>query len=343
MSFISTNTKPIGKADFHIALLLFDGFNALALQAFIDPFRCANYLKNTSLYQWSFLGESQKTVRASNGLEISGLIPRCDMRKDTDLLMLNASWGSDQFATPKLSRWLQNCATKNITMGGMDTGAFLLASAGLLKGRHAAVHYEHIAAFREHFPDVHVGEDIFVIDEDRVSCCGGMAASDFALEIIRRHHGDELANASARYIFHDRLRTGSEGQLPHMREPVGSSVPQVLREAISEMERHLEQTLPILNIAERVGISQRQLERLFNQYTGLSPVRYYVNVRLDRAQSLLTQTELPLLEVGIACGFSSAASFSRAYKNRFGQTPMRGRKEGRIPFQFRSFPSHAGL
>ncbi|MEM8651876.1 MAG: helix-turn-helix domain-containing protein, partial [Pseudomonadota bacterium] len=83
--------------------------------------------------------------------------------------------------------------------------------------------------------------------------------------------------------------------------------------------------------------------RLFKKHTGVSPVRYYLDVRLDRARGLITQTELPILNVAVACGFSTNAQFSRTYKKRFGIAPSRDRIEGRVPFQFRSFPSHAGV
>ena len=109
------------------------------------------------------------------------------------------------------------------------------------------------------------------------------------------------------------------------------------------MERNLEHLLPIGAVARRVDLSQRQLERLFKRHTGVTPVRYYLDVRLDRARGLVTQTELPITDVAIACGFTGGAQFARAYKTRFNIIPSRDRVEGRVPFQFRSFPSHAGL
>ena len=242
-----------------------------------------------------------------------------------------------------MQSWLRNHAARGAALGGIDNGAFILASAGLMKGRKAAVHYEHIAAFRELFTDTEMGEDLFVIDGERLTCCGGLASTDLALEILRLQHGLELANASARYIFHERLRIGNEGQLPVQREPVGYSAPVVLRDAIILMERNLENPLTIVEVANRVRISQRQLDRLFKDHTGVSPRRYYLDVRLDRARGLITQTELPILDTAVACGFGSNAQFSRMYRQRFKISPSQDRIEGRVPFQFRSFPSHKGL
>jgi len=260
-----------------------------------------------------------------------------------DLLVVNASWGAERFRQPRILNWLRDLATRGTTLCGIDTGAFVLAFAGLLNGRRAVVHYEHIAAFRELFPDIRIGEKLFTIDGDRLTCCGGLAAADLALEIVRLQQGIELANASSRYIFHDRLRNGDEGQFPETSEPVGFSAPKKLRDAIILMERNLEQPLSIKYIANSVAISQRQLDRIFKKHTGISPVRYYLDVRLDRARGLVTQTELPILDVAIACGFTSNAQFSRTYKKRFEITPSRDRIDGRVPFQFRSYPSHAGI
>jgi len=336
-------TPEIHQPAFRIGLLMLDGFNALAMHAFIDPFRCANYLRSMNLYEWVFLGLDGETVRASNGMAVGDLTPIRDLAAELDLLVVNASWNVEQHSQPKLLNFLRAQDKKGVALCGLDTGAFVLGFAGLLKGRRAAVHYEHIAAFRETFRDTQMDEDLFVIDGDRLTCCGGAAASDLALEILRLQQGIDVANAAGRYIFHERLRSGNEGQLPAHSEPIGYAAPQKLREAIVLMERNLEHLLPIGAVARRVDLSQRQLERLFKRHTGVTPVRYYLDVRLDRARGLVTQTELPITDVAIACGFTGGAQFARAYKNRFGIIPSRDRVEGRVPFQFRSFPSHAGL
>lgn len=330
------------QATFKIGMLLLDGFNSLATNAFVDPFRCANYLSSTRFYDWTFLGFDSETAMASNGIAVSQLAPVRTLKSDFDLLVISTSWNVERFRQPALLNWLRGQAKKGVTLCGIDTGSFVLGFAGLLKSRNAAVHYEHIAAFRETFPDTNMGEDLFVIDGDRLTSCGGSAASDLALEILRLQQGIDIANAAARYIFHERLRSGQEGQLPERSEPIGYAAPKKLREAIVLMERNLEHLLTIGDVAGLVDLSQRQLERLFKTHTGVSPVRYYLDVRLDRARGLVTQTELPIVDIAVACGFTSNAQFSRAYKSRFGLAANRDRIEGRVPFQFRSFPSHAG-
>ena len=326
-----------------IGMLLLPDFNAMAAHAFMDPFRAANYLRGASIYRWPLLSLDGEAVTASNGLAVTEVTAFDDSTEELDFLVVNASWTPERFRGRGLQSWLRRQARSGVVMCGIDTGAFVLAYAGLLNGHRATTHYEHMDAYGELFPDSQIEDSLFVLDRDRLTCCGGLAAADMALEIIRQQQGLDLANAAARYIFHDRLRPGDEGQQPTTREPVGYAAPARLREAIILMERNLEQPLSIRELVAQLGLSQRQLERLFRRHTGVSPVRYYVDVRLDRARGLVTQTELPIVDVAAACGFGSAAQFTRTYKQRFGLVPSKDRIESRVPFQFRSFPSHAGV
>ena len=334
---------PPGKASCSLGMLLLPGFNSMAAHAFTDPFRAANYLRGTAIYSWPPLSLDGGEVTASNGFSVARTTPFSEADPDLTFLVVNASWAPERFRGRALQGWLRRQARKGAVICALDTGAFVLGYAGLLEGYRATVHYEHIAAFRELFPNTSLEESLFVLDRDRLTCSGGMAAADLALEIIRLQQGFDLANAAGRYIFHERLRSGDEGQLPTTREPVGYAAPPRLRDAIVLMERNLEQPLKITEIVDRLGLSQRQLERLFRVHTGVSPIRYYVDVRLDRARGLVTQTELPIVAVAAACGFANAVQFTRMYKKRFGLVPSKDRIEGRVPFQFRSFPSHAGV
>ena len=325
-----------------IGMLLLPGFNAFASQAFLDPFRAANYLRAERIYAWDFLSLDGGGVLASNGVEIGGTLAFAQAEAPYRLVMVNASWAPERFRQKALQSWLRRASRHGAVLGGLDTGAFVLAFAGLLERHRAVVHYEHLAAFNELFPSVDTDEQLYAIDRHRVSCCGGVAAVDLALELIQRQNGLELANAAARYIFHERLRDGGEGQVPRRLQPIGYQVPDKLRDAILLMERNIEEPLTQPELARYLGLSVRQLQRIFKQYVGLTPVRYYLNVRLDRARGLVTQTEMPIMEVAALCGFLRAEQFSRAYARRFDITPMRDRIEGRIPFQLRNFTEHAG-
>ena len=322
-----------------IAVLLLPSFNAMATTALIDPFRASNYLSGERRYSWHFVTRDGGPVAASNGMQFTDTVSIAEAGDRFDFVFVSTSWTPEEYRASRLFDWLRRCAGNGAALGGIDTGAFLLAFADLLDGYTSTVHYEHLAVFRELFPDLASSDDLFVIDRDRLTCCGGAAASDMALEIIRLHTGMDAANAAARYIFHDRLRPGTEGQFPAHHEPVGYAAPTKLRDAIVLMERNLEDPLPLSIISEQTGLSNRQLQRLFASHTGVTPVRYYLEIRLDRARSMVTQTDMSMMEIAVACGFTSQEYFARVYKERFSLTPSEDRQEGRVPFQFRSFPS----
>jgi AraC family carnitine catabolism transcriptional activator len=328
-------------APFRIALLVAPGFNMAATMAFLDPFRAANYLAGRPFYRWTALSAAGGAVPASNGLTLETR-PLAEAEETPRLGMVSTSWTPEAHGGGAVAATLRRWARFGAALGGLDTGAFVLAAAGLLDGRRATVHYEHIDSFAELFPAVEVAEDLYVVDGDRLTCCGGAASADLALQIIRAAQGDAAANAAARYLFHDRLRPPGAPQNPEGVEPLGAHAPARLRAAIRAMERRLEDPAPIPALAAEAGLSQRQLERLFHRFVGRSPQHYYRDIRLDRARSLVTQTEMPVWEIGLACGFASPEHFSRAYRARFGVAPRVDRVEGRVPFEFRAWPMHSG-
>ena len=318
-----------------IGMLLLPAFNSMAANAFVDPLRAANYLSDEKLFEWQFLSLEGGNVAASNGMTISETKRYSSTALSYDFVVINSSWTPEKFKDGALRKWLRRQSGSGAVLGGIDTGAFVLAYAGLMQGYRATVHYEHIESFRELFPDIATENALFCIDGNRLSCCGGLAAADLALEVINAKQGIDLANATAHYIFQDRLRQGDQRQRERSHEPVGYAFPEALREAIILMERNLEEPLRLSEIAHYSGISQRQLERLFNKYSGMTPVRYYINARLDRARAFITQTELSVAEIASACGFGHAEQFTRAYKQRFLIVPSQDRINGRIPFQSR--------
>ncbi|MEM9735290.1 MAG: GlxA family transcriptional regulator [Pseudomonadota bacterium] len=322
-----------------LALIVTPGFNLAATMAFIDPFRVANYLAGAPLYRWTLATSEGGPVTASNGLSVA-TEPLSALTHAPDMGVISTSWTPEAFYGPPLDATLRRWARFGTTLVGIDTGAFVLASAGLLEGHRATVHYEHLDAFAETFPGVAASEDLYVIDRLRLSAAGGVAAGDLALTLLRRDRGAALANAAARYLFHPELRPEGTRQLAAAPEPVGALPPEALRTAIQFMEQHLEEVLPIPEIATAAGLSQRHLARLFHLHVGKSLARYYTDIRLDRARGLVTQTEMAIHEIALACGFASAEHFSRVYRQRFGLTARRDRVEGRVPFEFRAWPMH---
>ena len=326
-------------APFTILILVAPHFNMAATMAFIDPFRAVNYLTGRARFRWRLVSAAGGRCPASNGMAVEtealadGALP--------DMAVVSTSWSPEAATGRGVLAALRRWARGGVTLAALDTGAFVLAEAGLLQGRRATVHYEHIDAFGEMYPETEISEELFVFDGPRVTCAGGVAAGDVALNILRGLEGDARANAAARYVFHGAVRPPGSSQNAGATEPLGLTAPGHVRRAIAVMEQHLEQPLSVAAICAAAGISHRQLDRLFADHVGCTPAAYYRDIRLDRARGLVTQTELALGEVALACGFQSAVHFSRAYKARFGLTPSRDRIEGRVPFEFRAWPMHS--
>lgn len=323
-----------------ILLIVTPNFNLLATTGFVDPMRAANYLDGTAHVNWQFASVEGGLVKASNGLSVETRALSEIASETFHIVVVSSSWSPEAHASPQLLVPLRRWARAGVTIGALDTGAFILAQAGLLDGKRATVHYEHIDALGELHDDIEVSEDLFTLTPQRFTCCGGAAAIDMGLHFLRSHCGNALANAAARYIFHPTIRPEGSPQNPSAIEPLGYTAPRALRQIITEMERNLEEPLPIPELCERVGLSQRQINRLFERYIGKTPVLYYRDIRLDRARGLVTQTDLQMAQIAAASGFTSQAHFSKAYRERFGIPPRADRSEGRIPFEFRAWPMH---
>ncbi|MCQ0092755.1 GlxA family transcriptional regulator [Roseovarius sp. M141] len=323
-----------------ILILVTPHFNMAATAGLVDPFRAANYLDGTAHFAWEFASVIGGACLASNGMSIQTLPLAQVQGALRDMVILSSSWTPEAHCGAPLRSALWHWAQSGVTLGAIDTGAFVLAQAGLLQGRRATVHYEHMDAFGERFPGCDLSEELYVFDGNRISCAGGGASVDFALQIIRGAKGDALANAAARYLFHPVVRPPGALQNAAVQEPLGSTAPTAVKRAIALMERNLETPLPIALICERLGISHRQLNRLFAGFVRKTPALYYRDIRLDRARGLVTQTDLAMSEIAVASGFASQVHFSRAYRIRFGLPPSRDRIEGRVPFEFRAWPMH---
>lgn len=325
---------------FRILMVVTPSFNLTTTTGFLDPFRAANYLDGRQRFRWSLASVNGGEVAASNGIPVSTMPLGDAVTARPDLVVVSSSWSPEAHRPPPLLGALRKWARAGVALGALDTGAFILADAGLLSGRKATVHYEHIDALKELHEDIEVTEDLFVLSPGRFTCCGGIASVDVALRILEAQGGNALANAAARYIFHPSARPEGAPQNPSQLEPLGHTTPLAVRQVILQMEKNLEETLTIPEICETVGLSQRQVNRLFDKYVGKAPVLYYRDIRLDRARGLVTQTDMPMSEIAAATGFSSQVHFSKAYKERFGIPPRLDRSEGRIPFEFRAWPMH---
>lgn len=217
-------------------------------------------------------------------------------------------------------RYLKQADVSGLALGGIGTGAWLLARAGLLDGYRATIHWPYTALFAERFPAAVVSSHIYEIDRNRMTSAGGQAAQDLMLALILQTRGAELVADVMDQLGIERARAADERQRVPLSARIGGGQPK-LTEAVSLMEANFEEPLPTEDIARLVGVSRRQLERLFKQHLDSLPSRYYLEMRLARARQLLRETSQSILQIGLSCGFSSGPHFSSAYRSYFGITP----------------------
>ena len=224
---------------------------------------------------------------------------------------------------PLLHAWLRQQAAAGLLLSGMGTGVAVLAHAGVLAGYRATLQHEHVPQLAEAHADVVFSTNLYEIDRGRLSCAAGTASLDLMLAWLTQRHGDKLGAALLAHFGLERIRARDERQRMPARAPGGNAK---LAEAVALMEANLGEPLPTDDIARLVGMSRRQLERLFKQHMDALPSRWYAELRLTRARRLLQQTSQSILQVGLACGYTSGSHFSNAYRAHYGHTPRDERR-----------------
>lgn len=316
--------SPAGGEPTRVGFFLVPGFSMIAFSAAVEPLRLANRVAGRKIYIWECYSMDGKPVEASNGL---GAMAHGAIGDATSLpvLVICGGIGAEHYRNAALYAKLRRLASHGTVVGAVCTGTYVLARAGLLDGYRCTIHWENIDGFREEFPDIEIVSELYEIDRNRFTCSGGTAAIDMMLNFIALHLGHDIAASVADQLIHHRIRSGFEGQRMELRVRLNITNPKLL-EAIEEMEGSLEEPMSCADLARSVGLSPRQLERLFSKYLNRSPTRYYLGLRLDRARFLLLQTSLSILNVALACGFVSASHFSKCYREYFGWTPSDERR-----------------
>jgi AraC family carnitine catabolism transcriptional activator len=306
-----------------IHFLLLPGFSAMGFISALEPLRVANRFRH-GLYRWRVLSLDGGPVQASNGMSVNADAPLAGTEKGGMLLVVA---GFDPLASysPCLQHELRRLDHQGMVLGGIDTGAVVLAEAGLLDGHRATLHWEALEAFKENYPRLEVTQELFEIDRRRITCAGGTASIDLMLDLIAQAHGGELAVQVSEQFVLGRIRPRRDHQRMQIASRYGISNKKLVR-VIGEMEANTEQLLNTQVLADGVQVTRRQLERLFRLYLHDTPSGFYLRLRLDKARQLLRQTDLSVLEVSIACGFESGSYFTRCYRVRFGRCPREDRQ-----------------
>ena len=301
------------------AFLLVPQFSLMSFTACVEPLRSANRLAGRTLYDWRLFSVDGKIVTSGSSI---GIMPHdaVNNREMFHAIVVCAGVDPHLHADDKAIAWLRWAARRGTRIGGLSTGTYLLAKAGLLNGYRCTLHWENLPGFLEMFPDLDVTTRLFEVDRSRFTCAGGTAALDMTLNLIAEQFGRDLSAEVSEQFVHTYVRQAREPQRMDLRQRVGVSHPRLLR-AIEEIEANLAEPISRAALAKRVGLSTRQLERLFKVYLGCTPTRYYLETRLKHARKLLEQTSLSVLDVALSCGFASASHFAKSYRALFGYPP----------------------
>ncbi|MBA4324629.1 MAG: GlxA family transcriptional regulator [Rhodobacter sp.] len=299
-----------------LALLVLPQASILEVASALDPLRNANRHLGSEAYRWRVVSPDGAPVPLTCGISLPSSGPLAHAA-GADALIVVAGYRLNEVATRPLIRDLRRIAPRFQLVGGIDAGPWVLARAGLLDGYRATVHWEDLEDLASRHPDIDVVPDRFVIDRNRVTIAGAAPASDFMLHLIRCRHGAALSRQVAA-SFLATVRHGTEPQIAQGQDPTLD--PRVAL-ALARMEAQIDAPEPACRTAKVVGLSPRRLETLFRAALGTTPAAHALDLRLQAARRMLTDTRHPLAEVALRTGFSSPSTLSRAFRARFGHPP----------------------
>jgi len=320
-SIIKLNTEV--KSPRRFVFVLIENFTLLSFSSALDALRIANRMSGKKLYDWIFIGENEEFVSCSAGTQFKLDNSLIELHRD-DTILLCGGTSIQESTTRKLIGWLRREARRGLIIGGLCTAAYPMAKAGLLDEKKATIHWENQDSFAEEFLEVELTKTVFVCDGNRYTTAGGTSSIDLLLKIIADDHGEELANAVADQMIYSSIRTDQDTQRLSVPTRIGVRHPK-LSKVIQMMEINIEEPISPSILAKDVGMSTRQLERLFRRYLDRSPKRYYMELRLQKARNLLMQTDMSVINVALACGFASPSHFSKCYRAHYDTTPYRER------------------
>ena len=303
--------------------VLMDQFTMLCFAAAVESLRIANRTVGRKIYSWTIIGENGETATCSNGCTFQLDSDLIELDRD-DTVMLCGGVDVQNATTKKTLNWIRREARRGVTIAGLCTAGYTMARAGLLDNKRATIHWENQDSFIEEFDEVELTKSVFVIDGNRITTAGGTASIDLMLKLIADEHGEELGNAVADQLIYSSIRTDQDTQRLSIPTRIGVRHPKLSR-VIQIMETNIEEPISPAILAKDVGMSTRQLERLFRRYLSRSPKRYYMELRLQKARNLLMQTDMTVINVALACGFASPSHFSKCYRSHYNTTPYRER------------------
>ncbi|MFE3838407.1 GlxA family transcriptional regulator [Pseudogemmobacter sonorensis] len=309
-----------GAAPVTVTFVLMPQFTLLAFTAALEPFRVANQLAGQELFRWHVHAEAGGAVTSSTGVPVQtdGPLP---VEPAPGYVLACGGVRPERNVTPALANWLRFAWRRGCTVGGLCTGAYALAQAGILRGRKFTLHWENIDAFREAWPDLEPARQIYCFDDRIVTCAGGAAGADLSLKIISDNFGPLLGQEVMDMCLLVHRRQAEDGQTASHAARLKTRNTKVLA-TIALMEARIDQGFELQSYCDHAGVTTRQLQRLFRRHLGMTPQQYMNDLRLRHGRMLLTETNMPVLEVALACGYDNRSSFSKGFRRKYGVAPQ---------------------
>lgn len=317
-----------------IGFILARSFTLTAFALFIDALRLASDEKDRSgrvKADWEVLSATGHLVSASCGIQVSPTSSLQDPMEFDYIVVVGGRLSDSQAVDSRTLQYLREAALRGACLIGVCTGTFILAEAGLMSAHETCVSWLHYVDFRERFPELRVQADrIYNLDVIRGSCAGGSSTADLAAALVRRHIGEAAERNALDVLQIDRVRSA---QWVQPRRPLELEIRNPkLRAALILMEQNVESVLSISRLSAALGVSRRQLERLFFTELQSSPALVYTRIRLERAKQLLRTGNAALIDVAVAAGFENASHFGRVFRTAYEQSPSAWRRsEGGEP------------
>ncbi len=308
--------------------LLLNNFTLISMSSAIEPLRMANRICREGCYSWTTISEDGEPVTASDGLSVNvdRSIDDEDIFDSVDAVVVCGGSRVEEHTTKAVLRWLKAISSRGIGLGSTCTGSYVLAAASVLDGYRCSVHWENMATLTDMFPSIQVSRSVYTIDRDRYTCSGGTAPVDMMLHFIRKQCGVEVSSGVADQFIYERIRVSTDEQRVPLRHIVGTQSEKLVT-TVELMEANIREPLGQADLAAYVGVSRRQLQRLFQRYLDSTPSRHYLGIRLVRARELLQQTSMSLVEISSLTGFVSSSHFSKSYKEHYGRAPSLERRQ----------------
>ena len=324
------------KEPVRVGFILLEHFSMMAFTASIDVLVTSNLVRTAPLFHFSTFSLESTTVTSDLGIDIStdGLLSQLPITgaEAVEIIIICGGFRCSLAEQQPLSSTLKAAARNNITLGGLWNGAITIAYAGLLDNMNCAVHPDNHAFMQEHFNKVTVSENVMVVDKKRVSCAGPSSALEMMLRLVEQVQSKEIVRAVREILSCDQLaeinrQVSSPEETKLIRATDNPAFPDVLHSLLELIRSNIEEPLSVEELASCVGISRRQVERLFQTHLDTTPSRYYLELRITHARRLLLQSNDSIANIALASGFLSSTHFSHCFKDYFGVSPSQARQK----------------